>query len=100
MAIWAIAGVALAAAVVLVVLSLAFGKRVKTYAEVAGIYIEGQALLIPNNTGIREDRLFWLHTHGDSGLIHIESPERSQYYKIVLQLGPPFVSLPDPTPKP
>ena len=30
---------------------------------------------VPKNTGIRSDCLFWLHTHDDTGLLHIEAPD-------------------------
>jgi hypothetical protein len=83
--------------VVLVVLFAAFvaikGGRVKTYATVDGvdcqsgerleyhvhaaleILVNGQLATVPKNTGIRSDCLFWLHTHDDTGLVHIEAPD-------------------------
>ena len=39
------------------------------------ILINGQPYTIPSQIGIVPDRCFyWLHTHDDSGIIHIESP--------------------------
>ncbi len=39
------------------------------------IFINGQPFVIPAGTGIIPDRCFyWLHTHDNSGVIHIESP--------------------------
>ena len=40
------------------------------------IYVNGQKTAIPANVGIAPDGscLYWLHTHDDSGVIHIEAP--------------------------
>ena len=39
------------------------------------IFINGQPYTIPSQIGIVSDRCFyWLHTHDESGVIHIESP--------------------------
>ncbi len=39
------------------------------------IFIDGQPFKIPAGTGIIPDRcLYWLHTHDDTGVIHIEAP--------------------------
>ena len=87
-------------ALVTVVLSVLFGvflvlkgSAVKTYATVDGvdcqsgerleyhvhaaleILVNGQPVTVPKNTGIRSDCLFWLHTHDDTGLLHIEAPD-------------------------
>jgi len=44
------------------------------------IFINGQPYTIPANTGIIPDRcLYWLHTHDNSGVIHIESPLSKTY---------------------
>lgn len=32
-------------------------------------------MTVPGNTGIRDECLFWLHTHEDGGLMHVEAPE-------------------------
>src|SRR2546428_10850384 len=40
------------------------------------IYIDGKPMPAPANTGIAPDRscFYWLHTHADDGIIHIEAP--------------------------
>jgi hypothetical protein len=40
-----------------------------------GIVNKGQPVKVPANIGIRPSCLYWLHTHDDSGVIHIEAPE-------------------------
>jgi hypothetical protein len=46
------------------------------------IFINAQFYTIPSEIGIIPDKcIYWMHTHDDSGIIHIESPEiRSIYY--------------------
>src|SRR5829696_7361873 len=40
------------------------------------IFINGEELVIPSNIGIIPDIcIYWMHTHDDTGVIHIESPE-------------------------
>ena len=41
------------------------------------MYIDGQKVPVPGNIGIAPDNscLYWLHTHDDTGVIHIEAPE-------------------------
>ena len=41
------------------------------------MYVNGTKTPIPANVGIAPDSscLYWLHTHDDSGVIHIEAPE-------------------------
>jgi hypothetical protein len=36
----------------------------------------GRSVPIPANIGIRRNCFYWLHTHDDSGVIHIEAPHR------------------------
>jgi hypothetical protein len=44
------------------------------------IFINGQRYTIPSQVGIIPERcLYWLHTHDDSGIIHIESPVAKDY---------------------
>ncbi len=43
------------------------------------IFIEGEQVPVPGQIGIRDNCLFWLHTHGEDGLIHVEAPERLEY---------------------
>jgi hypothetical protein len=81
----------------LMIASSLFGPSIKTYATVAGvdcqsgerleyhshahlsILIQGEVLKVPKDIGVREECLFWLHTHNDSGLIHLEAPEPRDY---------------------
>ena len=40
------------------------------------IFINGEELVVPSNIGIIPDNcIYWMHTHDDTGVIHIESPE-------------------------
>jgi hypothetical protein len=40
------------------------------------IFINGKPYTVPAQIGIVPDKcLYWMHTHDDSGVIHIESPE-------------------------
>jgi len=40
------------------------------------IFINGEAYPVTSNIGIIPDQcIYWLHTHDDTGVIHIESPE-------------------------
>ncbi len=43
------------------------------------IDIRGAPQVVPANTGIRSTCLFWLHTHDDTGLIHVEAPVSADY---------------------
>jgi hypothetical protein len=44
------------------------------------IFINGQRYIIPSQVGILPERcIYWLHTHDDSGIIHIESPVVKNY---------------------
>ncbi len=47
------------------------------------IFIGGQAMTIPGNTGIYNTPagqcLYWLHTHDTTGVIHVESPTKATY---------------------
>src|SRR4051812_3384870 len=38
------------------------------------IFINGQNYTLPASIGITDDCLYWMHTHDESGIIHIESP--------------------------
>ena len=38
------------------------------------IFISGKNYTIPPLIGITENCFYWLHTHDDTGIIHIESP--------------------------
>jgi hypothetical protein len=45
------------------------------------LFINGKSFTVPELIGIKpEDRcLYWLHTHDDSGIIHIESPVKKEF---------------------
>ena len=45
------------------------------------MYINGQAVALPQNIGIASNQscIYWLHTHDTSGVIHIESPTQKIY---------------------
>lgn len=38
------------------------------------IRIAGQSQTVPANIGISESCFYWLHTHTDSGIVHVEAP--------------------------
>jgi hypothetical protein len=42
------------------------------------IYINGKRVTIPQNIGIANDGscFYWMHTHTDGGIIHIEAPQK------------------------
>jgi hypothetical protein len=42
------------------------------------IYINGKRVTIPQNIGIASDGscFYWMHTHTDDGIIHIEAPQK------------------------
>jgi hypothetical protein len=43
-------------------------------------FINGQRYTVPSQIGIIPERcIYWLHTHDDSGIIHIESPVVKNY---------------------
>ncbi len=48
------------------------------HADLA-IYIDGQKVAIPANTGITSACMKALHTHDDTGKIHIESPTQTEF---------------------
>ncbi|MBX5450946.1 hypothetical protein [Thermogemmatispora sp.] len=43
------------------------------------LYIDGQPVQIPANTGIASDCIYWLHTHDTTGVIHIEAPQNQRF---------------------
>lgn len=74
------------------------GNGIKTYATVdevecqsgemldfhihayLAILVDGERVEVPANVGIRDNEcLFWLHTHDNSGIVHIESPETRDF---------------------
>ncbi|MEX1193699.1 MAG: hypothetical protein WD904_06735 [Dehalococcoidia bacterium] len=48
------------------------------HAQLA-IFVEGEQGPSAGRIGIRDDCLFWLHTHDEDGLIHVEAPDRLEY---------------------
>lgn len=45
------------------------------------IIVDGKPFIVPSQIGIDPDGrcLYWLHTHDDSGIIHIESPVEREF---------------------
>src|SRR5919199_923190 len=45
------------------------------------IFINGKSFTVPSQIGIKSDErcLYWLHTHDDTGIIHIEAPEKRDF---------------------
>src|SRR5919197_3717658 len=45
------------------------------------IFINGKSFTVPSQIGIKSDErcLYWLHTHDDSGIIHVETPEKRDF---------------------
>ena len=43
------------------------------------IRIRGVAEVVPAGIGLLQTCVYWLHTHADSGLIHIEAPEQQPF---------------------
>ena len=56
------------------------GEQLQYHVHAAlEILIDGQPMAVPKNTGIRSNCIFWLHTHDDTGLLHIEAPETRDF---------------------
>jgi hypothetical protein len=50
-----------------------FVSHIHTHLD---IFINGKESVVPSNIGIIPDNcIYWLHTHDDTGIIHIESPD-------------------------
>jgi hypothetical protein len=45
------------------------------------IFVDGKSITVPSQIGIDPEGrcLYWLHTHDDSGIIHIESPTEREF---------------------
>jgi len=39
----------------------------------------GELHVVPANIGIRDTCLYWLHTHHDSGIVHVEAPDEQVF---------------------
>jgi hypothetical protein len=57
------------------------GERLEYHVHAwLAIMIEGEESPVPANLGIRPNEcIFWLHTHDDSGVLHIEAPEKRDF---------------------
>jgi hypothetical protein len=40
------------------------------------LIVEGEEVPVTGNVGIRPDCIFWLHTHSENGILHVEAPEQ------------------------
>jgi hypothetical protein len=54
------------------------GFHIHTHLD---IFINGNHYTVPSQIGIKPDDrcLYWLHTHDDNGVIHIEAPEKRDF---------------------
>jgi hypothetical protein len=45
------------------------------------VFVDGQKKQVPDNVGILTSPtcLYWLHTHDDDGIIHVEAPETREF---------------------
>ena len=44
------------------------------------IFVNGSSYLVPGGIGIKPpDCIYWLHTHDNSGIIHVESPQNNTF---------------------
>lgn len=43
------------------------------------VRIGGELLTVPANIGVRDTCLYWLHTHRDAGIIHVEAPAQQLF---------------------
>jgi hypothetical protein len=47
------------------------------------IFLHGEQVVVPAYIGIFDDScLYWLHTHDDSGAMHIESPSKTRVFTL------------------
>jgi hypothetical protein len=53
------------------------------HAHLAILY-QGTPVSVPQNIGITGKCLYWLHTHDDTGVIHIEAPQSASKRSFVL----------------
>jgi hypothetical protein len=49
------------------------------------IIINGKSFTVPSQIGIKSDErcLYWLHTHDDTGIIHVEAPEKRDFRTVL-----------------
>src|SRR5207237_4673434 len=43
------------------------------------VFVEGQRVDVPANVGINSSCLFWLHTHNNTGIVHVEAPSQQNF---------------------
>ena len=43
------------------------------------LFVEGEQIEVPPHIGIKGGCIYWLHTHDDSGIIHVEAPSQRQF---------------------
>lgn len=43
------------------------------------LIVEGEEVPVTGNVGIRPDCIFWLHTHSENGILHVEAPEQRAF---------------------
>ena len=56
------------------------GEQLQYHVHAAlEILVNGQPVTVPKNTGIRSNCIFWLHTHDDTGLLHVEAPQKRDF---------------------
>ena len=95
---WVVAGLVVAGAVTAIVFMIITGGSDPNEPDIAGlpcesserlnyhvhatlsIVIDGEAQVIPANIGIRPGEcIYWLHTHDETGKIHVEAPREGNY---------------------
>ena len=57
------------------------GERLEYHVHATvRIVIVGETRVIPTNVGVRPGEcIYWLHTHDNEGLIHVEAPRQDNY---------------------
>ena len=53
-----------------------FGYHIHTHLD---IFVDGKNYTVPALIGITNNCFYWLHTHDQSGIIHIESPVKRDF---------------------
>jgi hypothetical protein len=43
------------------------------------LVVQGEPLDVAENIGIRQDCIFWLHTHSPNGILHVEAPRERDF---------------------
>jgi len=56
------------------------GERLNYHVHAhLAIFVDGEQVEVPQQIGIRDTCLYWLHTHDASGIIHVEAPSVRQF---------------------